>query len=395
MAAPTVETDSAAAAAAEESSATCSVTEKIRPGLVAVIVYRESKDDGGELGIVLRQEGCSGTSDIIVSSIQSDSIASSWPIRPGDVIDSINGQSCDRLCEARNLLATLEGGITITVRTSDGSPELKQVTVCLKSFGELKENSNLGISCIRTDDKELLQLSKVYGCFGDSPLAVGDFIWQLSGTDVSELEEHDFDFYLQIKTETLEYLDILVIKASKSNIPLTRWQKTRRASVAVAGGTLVTAGAVVMATPLHPIGHALAIGGVSVLATEFEAPKRALSSANAAVKRRFGRNSHHHCADEEEEEDNDEGTLTGGEKPTCSNETQRSWWRRNSAPDHCPTDKADPDSVTSAESEATQRAPMSAKEALKRSWRRRRWTYNQKNTEAFDNTAPISESARF
>lgn len=385
MAAPIVETDDSAA---EESPAP-GTTEKMQPGLVAVIVYRASKDDG-DFGIVLRQEGCSGTSDICVSSIQTDSVASSWPIRSGDIIESINGESCDRLCQARNLLATLEGGITITVRRSDGSPELKQVTVCLKSFGALKENSKLGISCIRTDGKEHLQLSKVYGCFGDSPLSVGDYIWQLSGTDVSELEEHDFDFYLQIKTETLDYLDIIAIKASKSNIPLTRWQKTRRASVAVAGGTLVTAGAVVMVTPLHPIGHALALGGVSVLATEFEAPKRALSSANAAVKRRFGRNAHHHCADEENTELE---ALT--ETPTCTNETQRSWWRRNSTPDHCPTEKAKPDSATLPEAEATPTAPMSAKEALKRSWRRRRWTYNQKNTEAFDNTAPISESARF
>ena len=31
------------------------------------------------------------------------------------------------------------------------------------------------------------------------------------------------------------------------------------------GGTLVGLGAVMMVTPLHPIGHAMAIGGVAVL----------------------------------------------------------------------------------------------------------------------------------
>jgi hypothetical protein len=39
----------------------------------------------------------------------------------------------------------------------------------------------------------------------------------------------------------------------------------------------VGVGAVLMATPLHPIGHALALGGTGVLSTEFEAPKRALT----------------------------------------------------------------------------------------------------------------------
>ena len=40
-----------------------------------------------------------------------------------------------------------------------------------------------------------------------------------------------------------------------------------------------------MATPLHPIGHAMALGGVGVLSTEYEAPKRALASAKSRLKR--------------------------------------------------------------------------------------------------------------
>ena len=49
--------------------------------------------------------------------------------------------------------------------------------------------------------------------------------------------------------------------------------------MAVGGGTMTAVGAVMMVTPLHPIGHALAIGGVTVLGTEFDAPKKALESA--------------------------------------------------------------------------------------------------------------------
>ena len=52
----------------------------------------------------------------------------------------------------------------------------------------------------------------------------------------------------------------------------------RRSAVAAGGGTLVASGTILMATPLHPVGHAMALGGVGLLLTEFEAPKKVLES---------------------------------------------------------------------------------------------------------------------
>ena len=52
----------------------------------------------------------------------------------------------------------------------------------------------------------------------------------------------------------------------------------RRSAVAAGGGTLVASGTILMATPLHPVGHAMALGGVGLLSTEFEAPKKVLES---------------------------------------------------------------------------------------------------------------------
>ena len=68
--------------------------------------------------------------------------------------------------------------------------------------------------------------------------------------------------------------------------PLSRRESIRRATVATAGGTLVGAGAIMMVTPLHPIGHAMTIGGLGVLGTEFEGPKRAFTKVGDAVRRR-------------------------------------------------------------------------------------------------------------
>ena len=68
-----------------------------------------------------------------------------------------------------------------------------------------------------------------------------------------------------------------------------RWVRIlRRSVVSVCGGTMVVGGAVVMATPLHPIGHAMAVGGIGVLGTEFEAPKAAIKYAGERIQQHLG-----------------------------------------------------------------------------------------------------------
>jgi hypothetical protein len=49
---------------------------------------------------------------------------------------------------------------------------------------------------------------------------------------------------------------------------------------------MVGVGGVIMVTPLHPIGHAMAIGGVAVLGTEFEGPRKAMNKVNDAFAKR-------------------------------------------------------------------------------------------------------------
>ena len=66
-------------------------------------------------------------------------------------------------------------------------------------------------------------------------------------------------------------------------VPPTRMESIRKTAVAATGGALVGTGAVLMVTPLHPIGHAMAIGGLGVLGTEFEAPKKAFNKAKQSA----------------------------------------------------------------------------------------------------------------
>ena len=60
----------------------------------------------------------------------------------------------------------------------------------------------------------------------------------------------------------------------------------RRAAVGVGGGAMVGVGSILMVTPLHPVGHAMALGGVGVLGTEFEGPRRFLQSMRGTFQRR-------------------------------------------------------------------------------------------------------------
>mmetsp|Transcript_62489 Transcript_62489/g.152130 ORF Transcript_62489/g.152130 Transcript_62489/m.152130 type:complete len:818 (-) Transcript_62489:28-2481(-) len=71
-----------------------------------------------------------------------------------------------------------------------------------------------------------------------------------------------------------------------------RMDSFRRAAVGVAGGTLVGVGGVLMVTPLHPIGHAMAIGGVGVLGSEFEGPRKAMRNMKNGLKSGLGNSLH-------------------------------------------------------------------------------------------------------
>ena len=67
---------------------------------------------------------------------------------------------------------------------------------------------------------------------------------------------------------------------------------------------MVASGTVLMVTPLHPVGHALALGGVGVLGMEFEAPRKLASSARERFKSGWLRrgSSNVDCCKEEEKE---------------------------------------------------------------------------------------------
>jgi hypothetical protein len=70
-----------------------------------------------------------------------------------------------------------------------------------------------------------------------------------------------------------------------------RWMKSaKRAGIAIGGGTMVGVGLIFIPTLPPPFREALIIGGVSVLGTEFEAPKHVMHSARDSLEKAVGQN---------------------------------------------------------------------------------------------------------
>ena len=113
---------------------------------------------------------------------------------------------------------------------------------------------------------------------GDVVVGINEYITStMSPTEARQI------IHAIVTSRTTYQLSITTI-TGKLNTASTRWSVVRKSVVGAVGGTLAASGAVLMVTPLHPIGHVVALGGVAVLATEFDAPRKAMVNA----KHRFG-----------------------------------------------------------------------------------------------------------
>jgi hypothetical protein len=77
-----------------------------------------------------------------------------------------------------------------------------------------------------------------------------------------------------------------------------------------------------MVTPLHPVGHAMAIGGVGILGTEFEAPKRALEKVTKSLQRNSTKQPPLPSKDTENDDNDDEHTTTNNNHYSSSKESE-------------------------------------------------------------------------
>lgn len=111
---------------------------------------------------------------------------------------------------------------------------------------------------------------------GDIVVAFNEYI--VSRMTPQDVTSFIHDILCSPKTCHLSITTIAATSSSRRSSTATGWDTIRRAVVTAGGGTLVASGAILMATPLHPVGHAMAIGGVGILGTEYEGPRKVMTS---------------------------------------------------------------------------------------------------------------------
>eukprot|EP00562_Extubocellulus_spinifer_P024374 CAMPEP_0178658534 /NCGR_PEP_ID=MMETSP0698-20121128/26042_1 /TAXON_ID=265572 /ORGANISM="Extubocellulus spinifer, Strain CCMP396" /LENGTH=395 /DNA_ID=CAMNT_0020300929 /DNA_START=141 /DNA_END=1328 /DNA_ORIENTATION=+ len=244
---------------------------------------------------------------------------------PGDILECVDDVDCRagkrELCLKEvtdHVRGAQSGPITISVRTNttdDGMPAPLRQAIAMRDAGTVTprtgeataggtstnyEKADLGIVFGQQDDLLVIQDLGFFGAKGCA-IQKGDIVVGINENICSNVSPEMAQSLLDaVASLTPHLISITAIAADSISLESkSKWASFRRAAVAAGGGTMVGAGAVLMVTPLHPVGHALAIGGVGVLGTEFEAPKRMISSAK-------GRWSERRKAKESEPEEKDD-----------------------------------------------------------------------------------------
>lgn len=109
----------------------------------------------------------------------------------------------------------------------------------------------------------------------NSCLKQGQIISRINGNDCLDLSLEDIEFLIECKSQLARHITIETKSKNKS-----RTEALKSVLVAATGSAMVGVGSVLFFTPLHPVGHAMLLGGGSVLATKFEGPKKFLNKAS-------------------------------------------------------------------------------------------------------------------
>ena len=211
---------------------------------------------------------------IVIESILDDNttqtlLSGGIPLRKGDILEQVNHTSCKKLSldEVVDLLQTTNNPTTLHFQrpsfkhASHQDLMIQQATVLPPPNSSPSSNSvNLGIEF---DDEfstqRLIRIQRVIRkrgfWFANLGLSKGHVVLKLG--DIPYCQVTDATQALVDQFQSQGWASITTIGRPRS--------KLRKTAVTVGASTMVGAGAVIMATPLHPVGHLLAASGVKLL----------------------------------------------------------------------------------------------------------------------------------
>jgi C-terminal processing protease CtpA/Prc len=279
-----------AAAAIPTQALTISEAEKefLQPSKISVTVMKETRDSKWGFGIAQHE---TEPDTVVIKAIVDHGLLRNAPFQEGYTLKTVNNQKSTNSETTIQELVKFEGNtqITLTAETPNGNPQLVQAFVRKPS-----ERSLVGIGFYNTTHsggQRILQINHLdpAGLLAHSALSQGDLVLSINGKPCSQM---DADEAAQLILATVETVTIAALRPkndSTENRAQGWMRQAKRAGVAIGGGAMVGVGLIFIPTLPPPFGEVLIVGGVSVLGTEFEAPKRVMKSARDRLENAVGR----------------------------------------------------------------------------------------------------------
>mmetsp|Transcript_58777 Transcript_58777/g.143775 ORF Transcript_58777/g.143775 Transcript_58777/m.143775 type:complete len:615 (-) Transcript_58777:87-1931(-) len=131
------------------------------------------------------------------------------------------------------------------------------------------------------------------GLLADSVLSPGDLVLAINDTPCANMDAEEAMKLIRDATDTVTIVALNPEAHATASGP-TRAQRfmrqAKRTSIAIGGGSMVGVGLILIPTVPPPFGEVLIAGGVTVLSSEFEAPKRVVRNARDSLETSVGRN---------------------------------------------------------------------------------------------------------
>ncbi|KAL3917439.1 MAG: hypothetical protein SGILL_004712, partial [Bacillariaceae sp.] len=266
--------------------------QSMRASKISVTVVKNKENSYG-FGLLEEAEEDSKAISVKIDVLVDDGLLSMAPLKVGDRLITVNNKkvnSCEQVMED---LVAIDGPVTLVVETPQGNPSVVHAFCQKPSQDSLV---GIGFHTLEHGDHSLLQVNYLdsNGLLAYSSLSQGDLVLAINDTPCAEKTPEEAAALILESTSTVTILALNPTLAGRQHGVGTRaqrWMKSaKRAGVAIGGGTLVGVGLIFIPTLPPPFGEVLIVGGVSVLGTEFEAPKRLVRSTRDALERSVGRN---------------------------------------------------------------------------------------------------------
>lgn len=195
-------------------------SETLRAEFISATVIKETEDTPIGMGLV------SEDGEVLISSIQPETLIAKTPFRVGDRLLSVNNKRCYILDsqEVDEYIANLVGNVTLVVHNGGGDPNMVESMV----FRPRNRQCGLGL---KSSGRRRLRISSIdeKGLFVDSLLTVGDPILSINGENCQTCDAHrakeimdqapgDQEYsYITVKARTLLETGIVVAAFSCTN----------------------------------------------------------------------------------------------------------------------------------------------------------------------------------